>query len=93
MYHQLNTGVNPCSGQLDIQLSNENNINMVLNTDNQIATSGGQGYTTLYTTPQQLPLNTTATISAQLGTNCVVNEIDFNFMSNIDKRLEVFNCK
>ncbi|CAG2172816.1 unnamed protein product, partial [Oppiella nova] len=65
----LEPGANTCSGQFDIQLSNGNDF---------------KGYTTLYTTPQQLPLNTTATISPQLGTNCNVNEININVMSNRD---------
>ena len=84
----MNTGANSCSGQFDIQLSNGNDIKVTLSTANQIAINGGQGYTTLYTTPQQLPLNTTATINPQLGTNCNINEIDFNFMSNRDPRFE-----
>ncbi|CAG2170788.1 unnamed protein product, partial [Oppiella nova] len=80
----LEPGANSCSGQFDIKLSNGNDFKVTLSTGNQIATNGGQGYTTLYTTPQQLPLNTTATINPQLGTNCNINEIDFNFMSNRD---------
>ncbi|CAG2116109.1 unnamed protein product, partial [Medioppia subpectinata] len=82
----VSSGQSTCSGSLEIQLSDGSNVKMSLKSKNQIQTNdGNQHYATLHTVANPLPITTTATIKSQFGTNCVINEIRFNFMSNINE--------
>ncbi|CAG2114968.1 unnamed protein product [Medioppia subpectinata] len=82
----VSSGQSTCSGSLEIQLSDGSNVKMSLNSKHEIQTNdGNQHYATLHTVANPLPITTTATIKSQFGTNCIINEIKFNFMSNINE--------